>query len=278
MEIIATSPASEFRETLARKDRTARGRAESVNVVVAVLLGLDAGLRKGEAFALRWSAVGWGRDEDDPGRHLRIVESSSRGGAPGLTKSGPERKVALSRRLRRALKLLYIERASERRPDPASLVLADLDYRPFQEDVWPRVLARGGLSGIAYKDLRDSFASWLITAGVTLGYISRQLGHANLAITAKHYARWAGGDEYREPHRLAPGEVPADLLARIPAGVPRHVPQQEGLEEGRIEVPEEIRGVEGDGVEPGHGGAYWARTGLIAHQNALREAGASSRC
>ena len=40
------------------------------------------------------------------------------------------------------------------------------------------------------KDLRDTFASQLVSAGIPLGYVSHQLGHANLAVTAKHYARW----------------------------------------------------------------------------------------
>ena len=59
--------------------------------------------------------------------------------------------------------------------------------------------------------------SQLLTAGVQLGWISRQLGHADVATTAQHYARWAGGDAYRLPLEIAPGEIPADLLARIEA-------------------------------------------------------------
>jgi len=70
------------------------------------------------------------------------------------------------------------------------------------------------------KDLRDTFASQLLTAGVQLGYVSQQLGHADVAVTARHSARWAGGDAYRQPMVLVPGEVPADLLARLVAAGP----------------------------------------------------------
>jgi len=35
-----------------------------------------------------------------------------------------------------------------------------------------------------------------------------------MAITARHYARWCGGDDW-PPIRLTEGEVPADLLARL---------------------------------------------------------------
>jgi hypothetical protein len=34
-------------------------------------------------------------------------------------------------------------------------------------------------------------------------------------VTARHYAKWCGGDGYREAMRVAPGEVPADLLERL---------------------------------------------------------------
>ena len=48
-----------------------------------------------------------------------------------------------------------------------------------------------------------------------LGYVSHQLGHADVSVTARHYARWIEGDHYREPMVLRSGEVPADLLARL---------------------------------------------------------------
>jgi len=65
------------------------------------------------------------------------------------------------------------------------------------------------------KDLRDTFASQLLTAGVQLGYVSDQLGHADVAVTARHYARWVRAAEYRPPMQLQSGEVPADFLGRM---------------------------------------------------------------
>src|SRR5262249_55091718 len=73
------------------------------------------------------------------------------------------------------------------------------------------------------KDLRDTFASHLLSAGVALAYVSRQLGHADVAVTAQPYAQGNGGgdgDLYIEPPRLLPGEVPADLLARLTVADP----------------------------------------------------------
>ncbi len=69
----------------------------------------------------------------------------------------------------------------------------------------------------------DTFASQLLTAGIQLGYVSRQLGHSDVSVTARHYARWAGGDAYRSPLEVGDDEVPADLLARL-AESPHKIP------------------------------------------------------
>ena len=53
------------------------------------------------------------------------------------------------------------------------------------------------------------------SANIPLSYLSRQLGRADVGVTARHYARWVGGGAYRAPLTLARGEVPADLLARL---------------------------------------------------------------
>jgi hypothetical protein len=78
------------------------------------------------------------------------------------------------------------------------------------------------------KDLRDTFASQLLTSGVPLGYISHQLGHADIGVASRHYARWCGGSDFRTPMVPAENEVPADLLARIAPEVPIKSPYPRG--------------------------------------------------
>jgi hypothetical protein len=60
-----------------------------------------------------------------------------------------------------------------------------------------RLAARTATSSspVTQKDLRDTFAS-------------QQPGHADVSVTARHYARWCGGDEYREPLTLGDGDIP----------------------------------------------------------------------
>jgi integrase len=186
-------------------------RRKGWEALLLVELCLDAGLRVGEALGLSWDRIGWGADDADKSRHLLIDRSRPQGGKLEGTKSGRARRVAMSSRLQRDLREFYMACG---RPDPSTLVLAGLDRANFRKRVWAPLAAGAGITGHTLKDLRDSYACHLVSAGIPLGYVSKQLGHADIAITARHYARWIG-DAYQQPTPLAEGEVPADLLARI---------------------------------------------------------------
>jgi integrase len=99
-------------------------------------------------------------------------------------------------------------------------VLAGIRADNFRHRPWRRITTRAELPEIALKDLRDTYASQLLTAGVQLGYVSKQLGHADVSVTAKHYAKWCGGDVYVAPIALGPHELPADVLAKLARKVP----------------------------------------------------------
>jgi hypothetical protein len=45
--------------------------------------------------------------------------------------------------------------------------------------------------------------------------VSKQIAHADVAVTAKRYAKWCDDHAYREPMQLGAGEVPTDYLARL---------------------------------------------------------------
>lgn len=57
----------------------------------------------------------------------------------------------------------------------------------YRRHFWP-ALKKAKMSGFRFHDLRHSYASALIEQGETIVYISRQLGHADAAITLKVYA------------------------------------------------------------------------------------------
>ncbi len=157
----------------------------------------------------------WGRSQ---ARHLVIDRNIPTGGEEGLPKSGRERRVALSRRLRDGLFELYRERRGSRDEDRIFPALAtSRGLGQWRRTTWREIIRRADVGKVNPKDLRDTFASQLLTVGVQLGYVSAQLGHADLSVTALHYAKWCPGAEgtYRDPMVREEGEVPADFLARL---------------------------------------------------------------
>jgi len=172
---VSESPVTEFRRQLNRKGRTKRGRAEAQRdrhirpierpselarlvkeakaeglvAHVMVLLQLDAGLRLGEVMALRWGKVIWGQDEDDRVRGLWIDENLPSGGTdePEEPKNGRPRKVGLSRRLRRALGDLYLDRFRDHPvlDPPERRILEGIDSDHFRARQWRRICTRADL-------------------------------------------------------------------------------------------------------------------------------------
>lgn len=209
-EIARLLGASAARPWIAEDD----GRAsESGDGYLVTLLLLDAGLRLGEVCGLTWGDVLFGRDGNDTGRALLIRQTRARGRHDGAPKSGRERRVALSRRLRSSLLERYMAAG---RPSNGERVLPGLDPANYRHRHFARACTSAKLGGgRSPKDLRSTFGSQLLSAGLQLAYVSAQLGHSNVATTARHYAKWIGS-EYRAALALEPGEVPADLLARLP--------------------------------------------------------------
>jgi len=181
------------------------------DVRVFTLLCLDAGLRLGEAEALRWRDCNFGKDPADTSRHLHVRESKDASGRVTSTKSGRSRRVAMSRRLRQALLEFKLLRGRAR---PDVRVLPSRSERTWRMKL-RAITERAGIDReLRPKDLRDTFASQLVSANVPLAWVSRQLGHGNIAVTARHYAAWVSGEDYFGSPPLEPGEVPPDLLTR----------------------------------------------------------------
>ena len=104
------------------------------------------------------------------------------------------------------------------------------------------------------KDLRDTYACHLLSLGVPLGWISRQLGHSNAAVTARHYARWIDPEGGWRPEVPADGEVLSDLLEQVLA--------RATAPDGTGDVTRRLSCVSGESREPAtsHGGPPGTRT------------------
>jgi integrase len=77
-------------------------------------------------------------------------------------------------------------------PGEHGLVL-HLDGHPIGRnrwgDLWRRTVAKAGLPGVRFHDLRHTFASTLLANGVSIAAVSGWLGHASPTVTLSTYAR-----------------------------------------------------------------------------------------
>jgi integrase len=87
--------------------------------------------------------------------------------------------VALSRRLRTKLRDLWIAKGQ---PDDSERILPNLQPQNYAARHFAKVCEAARLDGRTPKDLRNTFASQLLTAGVQLGYVSKQLGHSDVSV------------------------------------------------------------------------------------------------
>ena len=155
---------------------------------------LHAGLRVGEAIALKWGNIDWS------GKFLTVQESSWQGilGTP-KTKSSI-RRVDLSPEtiavLEQHRKAVAAQSLKAGRPMPETVFVNDA-VRPMDSSKIRRAheagLKAAGLRHIRIHDLRGTYTSLAVSAGVPIYYVSKSLGHSDTAITERHYASLAPG-------------------------------------------------------------------------------------
>jgi integrase len=70
--------------------------------------------------------------------------------------------------------------------------------------------------------MRDTFATLSLTAGVPVEWISKQLGHASVETTLRHYARWQPAADDRIVRILNAAQAATGLKSdSSTAGLPR---------------------------------------------------------
>jgi integrase len=133
-----------------------------------------AGLRPGEALALRWSDVGE--------RTILVDRAVALGDVKG-TKTGRRRSVRLFAPLAADLAEWRLARG---RPDDDELVFpkkggrvwTEQDWRNWRQRVFAPAATAAGLDGFRPYDLRHSFVSLLFAEGRTVIEVARQAGHS----------------------------------------------------------------------------------------------------
>lgn len=148
-----------------------------------VLLSLNTGMRRGETFNLAWSDVDLG---------MRMLTVRGEG-----AKSGQTRHIPLNDEAFKVLK------SWKRTGTGAGLVFPGEHGERMTSirTAWAKVLTDAKVSDFRWHDLRHTFASRLVMAGVDLNTVRELMGHADLKMTIR-YAHLA-------PH------VKADAVARL---------------------------------------------------------------
>lgn len=135
------------------------------------LLSLHTGIRRGEAFHLRWSDI-------DLNRGLLTVHGSS-------AKSAQTRHIPLNLV---ASETLSLWESCSADPRPDELVFPGKDGRPLTNvrRSWEGVLQAAKIHSFRWHDLRHTFASRLVMAGVDLNTVRELLGHSTIAMTLRY--------------------------------------------------------------------------------------------
>ena len=134
---------------------------------------LRTGLRKGELRALRWTDIDFDRSVITVSRTMfeRVAELSA--------KSGKSRQVPMSPEVLAAMK------AGRHLKGPH--VFCDSSGQPLTEirpnQILKRACTSAGIEQITFHQLRHTFASHLVLAGVSLRVIQELLGHGSITTT-----------------------------------------------------------------------------------------------
>jgi integrase len=135
-----------------------------------VILSLNTGMRRGEVCQLR-------RENIDLSKRTLTI--------PGAySKSGKTRVIPLNDEAHQTLSLWLRENHNGVSP----LVFPSKDGRPLAEikTAWSRVLSKAGIEQFRWHDLRHSFASNLVIAGVPLNTVRELLGHSHPLMTVRY--------------------------------------------------------------------------------------------
>lgn len=154
-----------------------------------VLVSLNTGLRRGELFALRW------RDVDLERRVLTVKGATS--------KAGTTRHLPLSDEAWAELKAWKPDDAK-----PADLIFPGRTGGQFYtlKTAWATLLREAGVPSFRWHDLRHTFASKLVMAGVDLNTVRELLGHSDIKMTLR-YAHLAPSHLAEAIGRLRPATL-----------------------------------------------------------------------
>lgn len=149
-----------------------------------------SGPRTSEVFGLRWP------NSDLASGAVRIAEAVVRGIHKDRTKTNVERLVRLNSRSLEAL-----QRQREHTCLAGAEVFQDprydqpwIDERAFRRSFWTPLLKRLGIRYRRPYNMRHTYATTMLMAGMAPAFCAKQLGHS-VEVFLKTYARWIDGGQ-----------------------------------------------------------------------------------
>ena len=178
------------------------------------VLFITTGLRRGEVAGLTWHDLDLTAGRLTVNQARVVVDHKVIESAPKSERS--VREIGLDASTVAALKAHRARQATERLAWGPEYQATDLVFtwengRPLHPNVISRTFTRlaekAGLPAIRLHDLRHSYASAALTAGVGLKVVSERLGHASISITGDIYSHVS-----REVDQSAADRVAAVIL------------------------------------------------------------------
>jgi len=144
---------------------------EAPHLLPIVTLALNTGMRRGEILNLSWDMI-------DLVNGFIFLGSKD-------TKTGQKREVPLNDAAREVLEILSEQRNADvpwvfPSPDNPSHPLTDIKFS------WHSALVRAGVKDFHFHDLRHTFASHMVMAGVDLPTVASLLGHSDIKMTMRY--------------------------------------------------------------------------------------------
>ncbi|MDT5079777.1 MAG: hypothetical protein QOJ80_4414 [Mycobacterium sp.] len=175
------------------------------------LLELTTGIRRGQVCGLRWDSVDLDAGEITVHDNRVVVGGRARDKAGGKTQNA-DQTIAIDRATVAALRHWRTVQDRERAfygsdYHPGRYVFTFQDGRPPHPDTirkrFDRQAAAAGLSRITFHDLRHSYATGALKAGVSPKVVSDRIGHANVGFFLQTYAHVLKDDDREAAEQAA---------------------------------------------------------------------------
>lgn len=191
--------------------RTFLASAREDRFAALFLLELTTGIRRGQICGLKWSAV-----DLDAGKVTvhdnRVVVGGQVVDKAGGKTSNADQTISIDKTTVSALRRWRAQQDTEREffgdaYHPGDFVFTYPDGRPPHPDSirqrFERLTARAGLSRITFHDLRHTYATGALRAGVSPKIVSERIGHANIGFFLETYAHVLDNDDSEAAEQAA---------------------------------------------------------------------------